>query len=266
MRATDAAAMRPAMPPEAIGRIIEVSARTRTCRSVEAALDGLLDVGRIIDLPTPTFIDNVADERHHEELQACLGLPGDMLRWWRAEAITAKQRDVQRTRQERMPFVSDLLDGVDAALSPLDRSLREVHRHYGVASNIIVPVHLPSGVTSLVGWTSTEAGAARRVSDAAHGALLAVAYTFIDSLELHKGSLPRAPRRERLSNRERECLRHVAAGCSMKEVAKALALSPYTVREYLDNASRRLGARSLPQLVSLAWQRGEIDGELPVAG
>ena len=109
---------------------------------------------------------------------------------------------------------------------------------------------------------STAAGTNTAAALAGNG----TAGTFIDSLELHKGSLPRAPRRERLSNRERECLRHVAAGCSMKEVAKALALSPYTVREYLDNASRRLGARSLPQLVSLAWQRGEIDGELPVAG
>ncbi|MCY1560496.1 LuxR family transcriptional regulatory, chaperone HchA-associated [compost metagenome] len=117
-----------------------------------------------------------------------------------------------------------------------------------------------------MGWTSTEAGAAWRVSEAAYGALLAVAYSFIDTLEAHKGSPYGAPARERLSNRERECLRHVAAGCSMKEVAKALALSPYTVREYLGNASRRLGARSLPQLVSLAWQRGEIDGDLPVGG
>ncbi|MCY1283902.1 LuxR family transcriptional regulatory, chaperone HchA-associated [compost metagenome] len=251
---------------EMIGRIIEASVQARTSRSLDVALDGLLDVGRIIGLPNPTFIDNVVHERHHEELHACLGLPREMLRWWRAETINAKQRDVLRTRQERMPFVSTLLDGTEADLSPLDRSLREVHRQYGIASNIIVPVHLPGGVTSLVGWTSTEAGAAWQVSEGTYGALLAVAYSFIDTLEAHKGSPCSAPARERLSNRERECLRHVAAGYSMKEVAKALALSPYTVREYLGNASRRLGARSLPQLVSLAWQRGEIDGDLPVGG
>lgn len=249
-----------------VERIIETSVRARLGRSLNIALESLLEVGQLIGLPNPTFIDDVLQQNHHEELHACLGVPGELLRWWRTEEISAKQRDVQRSRHEQMPFVSTLLDGIETELSPLDLRLRDTHRHYGIASNIIVPVHLPGGVTSLVGWTSTIAGSAKRVDAATHVALLAVAHAFIDALEMHKGCLPIASSRDRMSRRERECLHLIAAGCSMKEVAKQLSLSPFTVREYLGNASRRLGARNLPQLVSLAWQRGEIGGAPPVRG
>ncbi|MGE8068677.1 helix-turn-helix transcriptional regulator, partial [Pseudomonas sp. NPDC089569] len=178
--------------------------------------------------------------------------------WWHEQRISVKQRDVQQARRERMPFVSSLLDGAQEQLSPLDLALREVHHAYGIVSNIVVPVHLPSGITSLVGWTSATAGAATRVEPEVFGALLAVAHTFVDTIERYKAGDNSSTPRSRLSNRERQCLQLIAAGYSMKEAARALTLSPFTVREYLGNAMRRLGAGNLPQLVSLAWQRAEI--------
>lgn len=47
---------------------------------------------------------------------------------------------------------------------------------------------------------------------------------------------------ERLTPRERECLRLLAQHLSSKEIAKRLPLSPKTVDSYLDDARKRLGA------------------------
>ncbi|MGE8065231.1 hypothetical protein, partial [Pseudomonas sp. NPDC089569] len=92
-----------------IKRVIEVFGHVQNHRSLDAALDGLLEVGRIIGLPNPAFIDNVVHEQRHESIQASLGVPAGMLCWWHEQRISVKQRDVQQARRERMPFVSSLL-------------------------------------------------------------------------------------------------------------------------------------------------------------
>ena len=61
----------------------------------------------------------------------------------------------------------------------------------------------------------------------------------------------------RLSERQRECLRLVHANFEAKEIAKALGLSPHTVNEHLRDARRILGAsRSMEAArILLAYER-----------
>ncbi len=59
-----------------------------------------------------------------------------------------------------------------------------------------------------------------------------------------------------LSVRERELLRLVAAGLGNPEIARQLALSPYTVRRHLTAVFRTLGVRTRTQAVAVASQRG----------
>jgi LuxR family maltose regulon positive regulatory protein len=54
-----------------------------------------------------------------------------------------------------------------------------------------------------------------------------------------------------LSQREREVLQRIAAGDSNKMVARALGLSPHTVKRHVANILDKLGARSRSQ--AAAW-------------
>lgn len=62
-----------------------------------------------------------------------------------------------------------------------------------------------------------------------------------------------------LSAREREVLRMVAHGADGPEIAEALVLSPATVRTHVNNAMRKLGARTRAHAITLAIRRGDVD-------
>ena len=59
-----------------------------------------------------------------------------------------------------------------------------------------------------------------------------------------------------LPPRELEVLRLLASGCSNKEIAALLVLSPKTVMHYTTRVYRRLGVRSRAEAVSAGWRRG----------
>jgi len=59
-----------------------------------------------------------------------------------------------------------------------------------------------------------------------------------------------------LTEREREVLRHVALGNSLKEIAAGLELSTKTVDTYKARANRKLDLRSRSDLVRFAIQSG----------
>ncbi len=58
-------------------------------------------------------------------------------------------------------------------------------------------------------------------------------------------------RTERLSARERQVIQHVAGGMSNREIAKALSLSPHTVKNYLFRIFDKLGVSSRTELLYL---------------
>jgi PAS domain S-box-containing protein len=70
---------------------------------------------------------------------------------------------------------------------------------------------------------------------------------------------PRALERGRLSAREREVLRMLAAGATASEVASTLFLSRATVATHVRNAMVKLGAHTRIEAVVIALRSGEID-------
>jgi DNA-binding NarL/FixJ family response regulator len=62
---------------------------------------------------------------------------------------------------------------------------------------------------------------------------------------------PSAPAACALSQREREVLQRIAAGDSNKMIARALSLSPHTVKRHVANILDKLGARTRSQ--AAAW-------------
>jgi len=67
-----------------------------------------------------------------------------------------------------------------------------------------------------------------------------------------------------LSEQELNVLRLAAEGLSNPQIGARLFLSRHTVKEYLSNAMRKLGARGRLEAVMKASQHGLIEG--PVAG
>lgn len=59
-----------------------------------------------------------------------------------------------------------------------------------------------------------------------------------------------------LTEREQEVLRHVLSGAPVGDIARAVALSDGTVRNYLSTAAAKTGARSSAEAAVLARDRG----------
>lgn len=61
-----------------------------------------------------------------------------------------------------------------------------------------------------------------------------------------------------LTPREREVLGRVAMGESSAEIADALVISPETVRQHVQNALHKLGARTRAQAIGIALRTGQL--------
>jgi DNA-binding NarL/FixJ family response regulator len=64
-----------------------------------------------------------------------------------------------------------------------------------------------------------------------------------------------------LTEREREILRHVAAGLSNTEIADRLTISPFTAKAHIRNILGKLDCRDRAQLITLAYETGFVTPE-----
>jgi DNA-binding NarL/FixJ family response regulator len=67
-----------------------------------------------------------------------------------------------------------------------------------------------------------------------------------------------SPSLDRLTDREREVMGHVAAGLSNDEIAEHLYISPTTAKTHVSRAMTKLGARDRAQLVVYAYETGLV--------
>lgn len=63
-----------------------------------------------------------------------------------------------------------------------------------------------------------------------------------------------------LSPRQLACLRAAARGCAEREIAAELGIAGATVRNHLQRARRRLGARNTTEAVALTLRAGWLMG------
>jgi DNA-binding NarL/FixJ family response regulator len=69
-----------------------------------------------------------------------------------------------------------------------------------------------------------------------------------------------------LSRRELAVLERVAEGRTNEEIARALELSPLTVKKHLERMSLKLSAANRAALVAVAWQRSADPSAFPRRG
>lgn len=138
-------------------------------------------------------------------------------------------------------------------------ALTPAARHW---SDLLGSEPLPPAVLS-VAATARAVGTARAHARTTHGSWVALHGTQLDA---GRTSIIIEPPRPNelvtllatvygLTARERELTEHVLLGRSSRQIARALAISPYTVQEHLTNVFEKVGVRSRGELVGQVFFR-----------
>ena len=116
-----------------------------------------------------------------------------------------------------------------------------------------IPIHGPRGVIAGVSIATNHYELSPRDERALH---LASLYLSARVSALRPAAPACAPRR--LTPRECECLKWVAAGKTDWEISQILNISEQTAHGYVQNALTKLNARTRAQAVALAMQTTQI--------
>ncbi|MDI7864963.1 LuxR family transcriptional regulator [Rhizobiaceae bacterium n13] len=138
--------------------------------------------------------------------------------------------------------------------SSLLRRFRDEAVNHGIRCGVTIPVEGSFGSTMMLTFASAERNINTSTpldSKEALQAVLAVHYR----LKSIAAATAMTPKRT-LSPRETRCLMWTAKGKSAAETAMLSGINPRTVQHYLDNARQKLNAKTLPQLVAIAKDRG----------
>ncbi|MBX3563599.1 MAG: autoinducer binding domain-containing protein [Sphingomonas sp.] len=132
----------------------------------------------------------------------------------------------------------------------LDRAARE-----GLCSGYTVPANVPGEPCGAVSFASRRA--CRMTSEICCVTDFIARTAFEASRRLRGLSVLPAPV-PHLATREIQCLRRLALGETDKQVARALGISPDTVRQYVKTARKSYRARTRAELIALALRDSQI--------
>lgn len=139
------------------------------------------------------------------------------------------------------------------------RDFWEEARSAGVgAHGVSVPIRGPSGQFALftINHHCTEQEWARYKAAQLPQVILAAHYINQKALEIERG--PDEAPHVVLSPRESDSLRMLAQGLSRAQAADTLSISEHTLRVYIENARRKLGAANTTHAVARALMSGMI--------
>ena len=133
-----------------------------------------------------------------------------------------------------------------AVIGRRQREILEKGRRFGIADGFTVPANVPGEPG---GSCSFAVRAGRELPlDRLHCAALIGAHAFRAARRMH--DYPACARRPRLSRRERQCVRLVAAGKTDWEIAAILRISVETAHQYVKRARAAYDVVSRAQLVA----------------
>ncbi|CCM80099.1 putative transcriptional activator protein traR [Rhizobium mesoamericanum STM3625] len=156
-----------------------------------------------------------------------------------------------KRRMDMFAWTAD--DWPDRGSSEL-RQFRDKAVEHGICSGVTIPVEGSYGSTVMLTLASSERKSeVPRLRDArkATQAVMAIHYC----LKIVGAASVVAPR-QALSPREGRCLMWAMKGKSVPEIAMITGINARTVQHYLDSARRKFEAKTIPQLVAIAKDRG----------
>jgi len=158
----------------------------------------------------------------------------------------------KRTRRDVRPISWTAHDWDDTA-TPLQRRWRDDN----IAASIAVGYAIPDRTSGALKVISL----AGETPDLHPLDLKTLHFAGIEALNRMQelGIRPPAPAKSSLSQRERECLKWIAAGKTDWEIGAILTLSEKTVNVYVERAKRKLGVQTRTQAIVHALRGGFID-------
>lgn len=140
------------------------------------------------------------------------------------------------------------------------RDMAEEAREAGLKAGLLTPLPGPWGddlpAAGIVMGASLGEDEAARIAQAHAPQLIALAHVLHTSLSGEL--LRRRTGAEPLTGRERDCLEATAKGMRIARIADRLTIAEVTVRLHLNNARRKLGARTLPEAIAKAILYGQL--------
>src|SRR5579859_402491 len=133
----------------------------------------------------------------------------------------------------------------------LERELFQVLNDLNFPDGIAAPVHGPGGY---LGVTSVAFSRLDQIAPDEHAAI-GIAATVVHH-RMRRLTPPALVAPPRLSGRERDCLALIAQGKSDWEISEILCVAQTTILTHVQNARRKLGARSRAQAVALCVAAG----------
>lgn len=164
---------------------------------------------------------------------------------------------VQRAMKENSPIPWGL-KYQRGHLSVLEKRFYGFHDDLNNGHGLISPIH-GSDYISIMGITNdgSEADFVQRLPQ--FGAVMQLFTVYVTESLLRLQAVNQAVTEQyRLTPRERECLTWSAAGKVAWEIADILGVAETTVIKHIENAKRKLQAKTLPQAVARAVSHGLI--------
>jgi DNA-binding CsgD family transcriptional regulator len=188
------------------------------------------------------------------------------LAYWRDRGFALRAPFVLACRYSSEPFY--FADGRFGAWRPAPRleavDASTSFQEYGVAAAIIAPAYLPGGRIGAIVWATPDQAVDARAIYQSHAVELhALALKFLAAYQDAESEGAGPP--VRLTRREIQCLKWVAAGKTDAETGQIIAVSTPTVRFHLRNAARKLGATGRAQALNRAAGLGYVGAFRPQA-
>lgn len=150
------------------------------------------------------------------------------------------------------PFAwSDVMNRDD--VSNKQKKLMSEAGEFGMKAGFVVPIYNSNGSTGVVNVAGVDAEFPEEVRKALHMASL---YVHQKLLAFHRQDVVDSVK---LTPRERECLRWVAAGKSDWDIGELLSISQHTVNFHIENAKRKLNVATRVQAAVSASTLGLLE-------
>ncbi len=188
------------------------------------------------------FLQTVSGPGHHFFFQ---NWPPAWIELYAERNFVAVDYSVAEARRRLAPFTWREAEA-ERTLSREERALWDTANQWGWPDGISVPIHGPGGYFALIAM----AGETRHLDREARRELHLLSLAVHDRCRQLTRLSPVGEPIARLSPRELECLRWVAAGKTDWEIGKIIGLSQTTVKTHVDQGRRKLAAKSRPQAVA----------------
>ncbi len=171
--------------------------------------------------------------------------PSDWIALYQRKNFVVVDFSVAEARRRMAPFT--WLDArAERTLSLAEKELWKAANANGWENGLSVPLHGPGGYFGLV----SIGGKNLDLSPATRRRLHLLAFAVHERCRAIHGVSPVADQQARLTARELECLRWVAAGKTDGDIAQIIDLSPTTVKDHIDAGRRKLDAQTRAQAVA----------------